>query len=550
MISMRIASHQHRFLGAALIALHLSQWWVSLAGSAPAWLALHMMLIAAWLGLGWPSHRRVHLTVWLLGFAIPLIVWPSWTWSWELMLLALLASQTSGLPVERFVRGTAIVFLVLEILLANTAQNTTPLPEAWWPATHAALLFIPSLFLLLPASPIQSTARPHAIRGLLVLFAVFSVWAGTLYLATVLHWPYLPAVGTTLTLVIGVFLAMYAFWWSRGEEDSWQQLWTPNLLNISPVLEQWLAVLTQPGDYKQSAQEEFWTTSSEKLLTLPGIIGMAWRNPYDQGEQGVRGSYETIFTIHLLEISIFSRRPLHGLRYAHIRLLLQLLEYFHQAKDREKIFAEQARLKAIHETGAKLTHDIKNLLQSLHALTSAAENVQPERLGDTLRLYQAQLPHLAQRLKRTLDTLKKPEQYDYANVPVRTWWDNLQARYRKRAITNEARIMWNSNIPEELFDNIAENLLENALIKRQREPELQIHVTLIASENQLSFSVCDNGSAIPADIYKQLLTQPVSSRNGFGIGLYQAAKQTIHTGYRLTVSHNEKGRVCFELASI
>jgi len=34
------------------------------------------------------------------------------------------------------------------------------------------------------------------------------------------------------------------------------------------------------------------------------------------------------------------------------------------------------------------------------------------------------------------------------------------------------------------------------------------------------------------------------------VGLYQVAKQTIHSGYRLKISHNEKGKVCFELVSV
>lgn len=40
------------------------------------------------------------------------------------------------------------------------------------------------------------------------------------------------------------------------------------------------------------------------------------------------------------------------------------------------------------------------------------------------------------------------------------------------------------------------------------------------------------------------------SRDGFGIGLYQAVKQLAHTGYQLNLSENVEGEVCFELVSI
>ena len=38
--------------------------------------------------------------------------------------------------------------------------------------------------------------------------------------------------------------------------------------------------------------------------------------------------------------------------------------HFYIAKIREKTLTQQTHLKAIYETGARITHDIKNLLQS------------------------------------------------------------------------------------------------------------------------------------------------------------------------------------------
>ena len=64
-----------------------------------------------------------------------------------------------------------------------------------------------------------------------------------------------------------------------------------------------------------------------------------------------------------------------GLRPAlqwHLRLLAQLLGEFYLAKRREAKLRETSYLQAVHETGARTTHDIKNLLQSLNVLCSAA----------------------------------------------------------------------------------------------------------------------------------------------------------------------------------
>jgi len=221
-----------------------------------------------------------------------------------------------------------------------------------------------------------------------------------------------------------------------------------------------------------------------------------------------------------------------------------------RARRREAAFAQQAHLQAIHETGAKLTHDIKNLLQSLHAITSVIESSPPKKFGDTQRLLQGQMPHLTQRLKRTLDKLQKPAEFSYSHVPVTLWWDNLKARYRKSQIEfSDHKETENILIPEDLFDNVSENLLQNALTKRQREPELQINVLLHISKRCLQLTVCDNGSPIPEEIANQLFSQPVPSRDGFGIGLYQAVKQLAHTGYKLKIVEDIEGQVCFELAS-
>jgi C4-dicarboxylate-specific signal transduction histidine kinase len=194
---------------------------------------------------------------------------------------------------------------------------------------------------------------------------------------------------------------------------------------------------------------------------------------------------------------------------------------------------------------------MKNILQSLKGITSIIESAsQPENFGDTQKVLQGQFPYLGQRLQRILDKIQQPLQSQQTYVLIREWWTNLQARYHKREIIFSANMMWNSKIPEEIFDNVVENLLENAFNKRQREPDLHIQVTLETTEKQVRLIVCDNGTVIPEELFKQLLTQPVPSRDGYGVGLYQVAKQTIHSGYRLKVSHNEKGKVCFELVSV
>jgi len=316
--------------------------------------------------------------------------------------------------------------------------------------------------------------------------------------------------------------------------------------------EQWIAMLIQPGIYKTTKPQEYLEEGLDNLQhILPNICGLYSHSLYGDKNWGEIGKYTFEIQVQSLEVILYSKYKIYPNYQSHIKLLIQLLEHFHQAKRREEILSQQAHLQAIYETGAKLTHDMKNVLQSLKGITSIIEGAtQPENFGDTQKVLQGQFPYLGQRLQRILDKIQQPLQSQQTYVLIREWWTNLQARYHKRDIVFSANMMWNSKIPEEIFDNVVENLLENAFNKRQREADLHIQVTLETTEKQVRLTVCDNGSMISEELVKQLLTQPVPSRDGYGVGLYQVAKQTIHSGYRLRISHNEKGKVCFELVSV
>ena len=96
-----------------------------------------------------------------------------------------------------------------------------------------------------------------------------------------------------------------------------------------------------------------------------------------------------------------------------------------------------------------------------------------------------------------------------------------------------------------LFDGVADNLLNNVVLKQQMESRLKVTVMLSADARVLS--VCDNGSALREEIEGLVLRAPVASENGLGIGLYHAARQAEVYGYELRLLSNEDGRVCFEL---
>ncbi|NTV87604.1 MAG: HAMP domain-containing histidine kinase, partial [Burkholderiaceae bacterium] len=226
------------------------------------------------------------------------------------------------------------------------------------------------------------------------------------------------------------------------------------------------------------------------------------------------------------------------------RLLSQLLGYFYAAKVREQTLREQAYSQAIHDTGARLTHDVKNILQSMKTLLAAADTSTPADSERLLALMKRQLPQLAARLSQTVDKLKQPAEMDVAQIPAQAWWTGLQTRYEHDAVQFVADAVDDTPLPQDLFDSVVDNLLTNALRKRQREPGIAVEARLML-QPLVSLTVTDSGAPAPEHVARNLFLSPVASDFGLGVGLYQAARQAARVGYRLELPENQAGRVSF-----
>jgi signal transduction histidine kinase len=282
---------------------------------------------------------------------------------------------------------------------------------------------------------------------------------------------------------------------------------------------------------------------------LPWVCGVQWETRLEQGELGARSEHRAEFSIHDLELKVCTRWPLSPAVLLHLRLLAQMVGYFYDAKRREQIQRQSAYTQAVYETGARLTHDVKNLLQSLRSLCAAADTSGADQAAALQALMQRQLPQITQRLNATLDKLRAPQEVDADHVDALIWWEGLVQRYGTRDVRFTVdRIARNFKIPSELFDSVADNLIENALSKKTDGAPVRVEVGFSTAGGG-TLTVCDNGAAIGRNIATRLFDAPVPSQTGLGIGLYHAAKQAERLGYRLDLCGNEPGKVCFALSS-
>jgi signal transduction histidine kinase len=205
---------------------------------------------------------------------------------------------------------------------------------------------------------------------------------------------------------------------------------------------------------------------------------------------------------------------------------------------------------AIYETGSRLTHDVKNLLQSLGSLCSAVETSDERDAAAVRRLVQRQLPQITQRLQGTLDKLTHTQSGRHEIAAAVDWWREVQQRYGHEGILFDAiALPAAADLPVELFDSVADNFLQNALAKRRSHRAIRIRATL-AWESGCSLTVCDSGDPMNAEVAEHLFAAPVPSLHGLGVGLYQSARQAAAAGYRLTLASNVKGKVCFGLLPV
>ena len=142
------------------------------------------------------------------------------------------------------------------------------------------------------------------------------------------------------------------------------------------------------------------------MLDMPWVRGVEWQTPTERGEFGTHTDYATEVASGDLRLRIHTRWPASPAILLHLKLLVQMISHFYVAKQREQMQRQSAYTHAIYETGARLTHDVKNLLQSMKTLCAAAANSGPDQAAAFQALIQRQLPQITQRLN-TLFTIHR-----------------------------------------------------------------------------------------------------------------------------------------------
>jgi len=416
-----------------------------------------------------------------------------------------------------------------------------------WPQVVSYLL--PVGLLLLAVWPIPAAEPPQAqaqdfLYSLLLLLLTLLVSLGAAALVRGWQYPYVAALATMLVATGGLLAALALLWNPLGGFAGIGALFSAQLFQLGSPFELWSAQVTAHYGRETDA-EAFLQAALRALLMLPWVAGGHWRGPGGEGAFGVRQGVGISLAAGGLQLVLSTRGAVTTAHRLQLQLAVRLLEQLYLAKQREARLAEHVYIEAVYETGARLTHDIKNLLQALQGLIGAAQvSSDPHRLAS---LYARQLPEIGRRLEVTLGKLSAPLDRGDEKVvmmPAPVWWQSVAMRYADAGIALSPSLENSVDIDQALYDCVIDNLLQNALSKRAMAHDVLVSAGLNASGD---LWVEDDGEAVRPGIAVKLFSSPVSSESGFGLGLYQAQQMAISRGAKLALVVNQKGRVRFEL---
>lgn len=539
-----------------LVLLHLT----AMRGVEDFW-ARALMVAHFGLFILWQPFMRAeqNLTPLQLSAIALICVLTLFFWNWWLMLLwlCILAGVVGGkvfLFQARWQRNfyLAVLVYLVSLLLVWVFPQLLPGFAQTRELKQLVQYGLPLLFLAMLLFPTETDTgdAPQVVDFFYsaFLFMIIALLVlGSFAFMTLGRVAYPVALTYSLLLIAGILLLLGLAWNPRAGFGGLGSLFSRYLLSVGLPFEKWLSFLAKLSQ-SEGQPEKFLREACAGLGKLPWVTGGSWESSAYSGEFGKPSKNTVEYADQELQLRVYTQFNLSPALVWHFHLLGQMLGEFYTAKLREQKLQQQSYLQAVYETGARMTHDVKNLLQSLNVLCAAAE--QEEHGSDELQaLMRRQLPVITSRLQQTLDKLRAPKIDASGVVQARSWWRALQrSHYAGENVEfREGEISDQALLPRELFDSAADNLIQNAINKRKLQGNFAISVSF-SCDNAILLEVCDSGNAIPSETARELLRGPVPSASGLGIGLYQAARQAEASGFALALAHNADGKVSFVLS--
>jgi len=545
-----------------LLALLLALYFVLLQGP-DAWLGKMLFIAHLGLFLLWQPfvHAEQRLSVvWVVGLAAIVLAGAVFLKPWMLLLWIMMLGGIVGGKVMLFGARAPRLFYMMALgflvvaLFVIAAPMAVPIAKPPAPILSLGYVGLPVLLVvmaMLPQGKETDSTREVVdfVYSLFVFLLLAVLMLGSLAAMLLLGSTYVEALLQAMLLTGAMLLLLGLAWNPHSGFSGIGGLFSRYWMSIGLPVEKWLQALSNLALREEDPQVFLERACAGIGQRLPWVTGGEWIAGKSSGRFGEIAGRRWEFSHGGMVLVLYTQHTLSPTLIWHFNLLAQYLAQLHADKQRAQALKQLSYMQAVHETGARLTHDVKNLLQSLNALCSAGLEPGAESSLEYQSLLRRQLPAITDRLAETLAKLNAPQSIASARwVSAAEWWQDLSQRMGvMHWIDFTAESPITGELPAEVFSGVIDNLIRNIAEKHLREPELRAQVELEHADEGFRLIVCDSGSAMDEDIASSLFVGPVSSESGYGIGLYHAARYAEAAGYRLNLIENRAGRVCFRL---
>ncbi len=466
-----------------------------------------------------------------------------------LIVSGLIGSRLLGQSAFRSFDLLALLIITLEMAvgLVPDTFDQIQLPPLFTEYMQTVILVPVLLFFFAPNPDHRAQGRSQVdlMHGLLASTLLFIVLLGGIVINLLYGVDYIDGLLLTVFIVATLTIGISWFWNPGIGYSGIGVLWNRYAMTIGGPFETWINTLTTLIEERYLSPNEYLEAACEYLVENDWLNSIEWHFEnfkISAGEKkGARFEHQLD---HNLTVVLYFKANSGTALEQHTILLIRMAYQFYLAKLNQEKVRVQEHFATIHHTGARLTHDIKNILQSIKTSIEILDMNRESR--GTQQLLQTNLNQIGARLENTLNKLRAPKLDTHVNlVNCRKWIKRVGKQHNSNPrMFFHSDIENNLELPIDLFDSVADNLINNAL---KKPSATQIDVRLMSSADVIVLSVCDNGDALPSEMEKSLFSQPVSSGTGMGIGLYQAAIMAHAFNYKLELSQNERSRVCFNL---
>lgn len=473
----------------------------------------------------------------------------------SLILFSLIVSGLIGSRLFAHNTSRAFDLLAISILIMEMAIGIIPntFAQIELPGQFASLiqtlLLIPILGFFFAPSPDrtqQIRSQIDFMHGILTATLIFLALLGGIVIKILYGVEYLDGLLLTVFIVATLSIGISWFWNPGIGYSGLGVLWNRYAMTIGGPFETWINTLTTLIEEPYISANDFLQASCEHLIENDWLNGIHWQFKTMTIASGSRKGVPFMHKLsdQILVTIYFKSDPGKALRQ-HTILLIRMAYQFYLAKLNQDKMRAQEHFATIHHTGARLTHDIKNILQSIKASIDIVQAEPEDKKRKSSRLLRQNLDQISTRLESTLDKLKSPELSTSIKViSIEEWVNRLRTEHAYPWLKFNQDISINHSVPSDLFDSVISNLISNT----QNKPEVtQVIIDVTSNNEMIVVTVCDNGQALKPELEKSLFLKPIASGKGMGIGLYQSAIMARSFNFELELASNEDGRICFSL---